>query len=180
MQYLSRLALGITLAYSSVAFGAQGDPNGNPNAPGNPNILQAIQQLQLNDAQEAAALQGIQSTLTSIQTALQGLTPTASNVRWTAPVLGFSGQTIRCAAINIATEAKSVIVSLVGPAGQVQNAVVTLQPLGNTIQNLHITAGEDVYACRFLVQNGTKADITASLNQINAAADAVIAVVPAE
>jgi hypothetical protein len=179
MHHSSRIALSITLAFSSIAFAAQGEPNGNPNAPGNPNILQAIQQLQLNDAQEAAALQGIQSTLASIQAALKGLTPpAASNVRTTAAVLGFSGDAIRCAAINLSAEAKSVIVSLIGPAGQVQNVTVTLQPLASTIQNLFITAGEDVYACRFLVQNGTKADITASLTYIRA--DTIAAVVPAE
>ena len=149
--------------------------------PTNPNILQGVQQLQLSAAQEVAALQGIQSTLTSIQTALQGLIPAVSNVKTTAPVLGFSGQTIRCSVINLASQSRTVVISLLGPSGQVTNsAPIILQPLSSTIQNGSITAGEDVYACRFTVQNGTRTDITASLSQINAAADAVIAVVPAE
>jgi hypothetical protein len=173
------LALALTVASGSVVA-AQAD------VPTNPNILQAIQQLQVNDAQEVAVLQGlqstltgVQSTLTSIQTALQGLTPpAASNVRTTGAVLGFSGDAIRCAAINLSTSPKAVIVSLIGPAGQVQNVTVTLQPLASTIQNLFITAGEDVYACRFTVQDGTRADITASLTYIRA--DTIAAVVPAE
>ena len=97
MRSLTWLALGITFVSSSATLAAQAD------APSNPNIYQAVQQLQLNEAQQAAVLQNIQG-------ALQGLIPAASNTETTIPLVTIGGVNnfIQCSAINLSTEARPI------------------------------------------------------------------------
>ena len=103
MYKLACLAGGITLAYSSVAFAAE---------PTNPNILQGIQQLQVNDVQQSATLQAIQTTL-------QGLVPPpVSNVAVT-PAFETDGKaSMTCSFVN-RLAGTTVLVEIINREGAV-------------------------------------------------------------
>jgi len=136
------LAVGVV----TVGIAAQGDPNGNPNAPGNPNILQAIQQ---------------QTTiLQTIQTTLQGLIPAVSSVAVTPGFETNGDASATCNYVN-RLAGTTVVVELVNQAGAVE-ASETFSIGANSVGVSRSLTNSNIVYCRFTVTNGTKADIVAS------------------
>jgi hypothetical protein len=166
---LASAIVGVTLAYSSVVAAQTTTP-----APSNPNILTAIQQLQQSDVQEAAVLQGIQSTLTAIQAALQ---PTVGNVARTPPLaigdlLPTDVRAFTCTVANVSTQSRTVLISLLDQNGTpFFSDVATLTLLPGTSSFLSVGAGADAFKqtaslrCNFVVQNGTKQDIIGAITR---------------
>jgi hypothetical protein len=175
--------LTFSVATGGAVIAAQGDPNGNPNAPSNPNIFSAVQALRLD---MTTAFTQLFQTLQNIQTALQGLAPTASNVRVTPPILyGPGGGGLFCAATNISSQPRTIRVEAINlstattiPVNGVVEGIV--QP--NNLINIGNTAGPVAYVCKFTVLDGTRNDIRASATQtaVVGGNNQLTAIVPAE
>jgi hypothetical protein len=161
---LSSIAVSSVLLCSS-AFAAQGEPQGNPNAPGNPNIWAAVQDLQATQA-------GQNATLAAIQTSLNALTPVQSNVRTTPPIL-IAGQRGGCSVTNVGTSAHTVRVQAFRITSSGPNTLTFpeliaaadfLLPPGNA-DALFFNPPVFGY-CKFTVLDGTRADIRAAISQL--------------
>jgi len=154
------LAVAFVLSCSS-GFAAQAD------VPSNPNILQSIQQLQLNEAQQTAILQ-------AIQTALQP--PTVGNVLVTpmlatAPAAGAQNLIYGCTVTNISTTPKTVLVEILGTQGQNLSPVAPIPhqiPAEGSFVSNHggnVASLEPGARCWFTVQDGTKKDVIGSITR---------------
>jgi hypothetical protein len=175
MRRLSWIAVGIALTSSSAAFAAE-------SVPSNPNILQAIQQLQLsiqqlqlNDTQETAVLGGIQASLTNVQTsltgiqsALQALSPSLGNVLYTPPFPAGIGAALTCSFVNRSSQPVSVTVTVADTNG----ASVATNPFVNIpsdgVASVAAAAAQSGGYCRFTIQSGAR-DAIAAGGQLRAA-----------
>jgi hypothetical protein len=169
MRRLSWIAVGIALASSSAAFAAE-------SVPSNPNILQAIQQLQLsiqqlqlNDAQETAVLGGIQSSLTNVQTsltgiqsALQALTPSLGNVLYTPPFDAGINAALTCSFVNRSSDPVSVLIAAVNSVGITTSSFQASNIPNDGVGLLSTSAPQNGAYCRFTIQTGARDAIAAS------------------
>ena len=163
---------------SAVAASAQG----NPNAPGNQNIAQAIQTIATNQA-------AVLATLANLQQQIAALAPSpASNMRATPPVyypvtkgIPYRDRAL-CLVANVSTETRRVrseIVTefgtLIQGFGEVDLAAGQISPFGYTVTP---PWDDSAMYCRHFVLNGTKDDIRASLHRI--IDGEVAAIIPAQ
>jgi hypothetical protein len=138
-------------------------------APTNPNILNAIQELQATAVAQNAALAAIQTALASIQTAISSVPP-VSNVRFTPPLVIGDNQGIACAVANASNAAKHVKAELLRGTGAVQATFLS----GNFALDPGQSSGgstappRDSYVCKFTVLDGDRDDIRGTLEHFPA------------
>lgn len=145
--------------------------------PTNPNILQAIQQVQtsINSLRSdlATVFTSISNSLSSIQAAIKGLTPApVGNVLNTTllrfvPNSGDQFASFTCDVTNTSSEARTVSMEFVNLVGQSSGpSTITLNPGASSeigTSGASTNAGQTEVRCRFTVVNGTKNDIVAAL-----------------
>ena len=159
MRSLICLIVGVLL--SSAAFAAQGDPQGNPNAPGNPNIWAAVQRIEAK--LDALAGTGSGGSL-------------ASNIAVSPPLVYTAPGALTCAVTNLSSNPLTINISAL-------QSNATVVPLGNATippaQSIFFQQPINVGGpsnCVFAIQGGTRADISATATQI--VNNEIVAVVP--
>jgi hypothetical protein len=100
-------AIVAALSVSSAVFAQVTTP-----APTNPNILTTLQQLQLNEAQQTAILQGIQGALTPPTT-------TGPTILSTPPLSGETTQSMACQIANVGSTPVNISIVMFGHLGEV-------------------------------------------------------------
>jgi hypothetical protein len=144
------LVSGVALVCSSAAFAAQPEKS---DVPSNPNILAAVQQLQLNEAQQTAILQGIQAALTPSPS-------TGPTVLASPPLTGDSTQFVACQIANVGATPAGISIFVIGHLGESLGTRQAVLDPGHSF-GLGNTGNNSQQWCRFV------ADVPASQLRAN-------------